>query len=228
MNEAIIPTYSNIKTKGLKNNHLINASMIIKKELKDVRKKRDGTSIPVYEHKVNIDFWRKLANDKLNVIIDEAHVIFSSRRSMSKLNTLMGDWLSLLRRILGNREGTFGNLTLISQLSRRIDVIGREMANQVIYHICYWVCYCKKCNGQWQENSEMPEISYSCRRCKHPYIKKYNHIIEIIYFESPEHFTAWYETKQKSYYKKQFLKNVGQYFGMYDSLQYDNLFQSEI
>lgn len=68
-------TYSNIKTK-LKNQVNINPSMIIKKEVVDTKKKKDGTIEPVYEYKLNIDYWKGI-KEPINVILDEAHSIIN-------------------------------------------------------------------------------------------------------------------------------------------------------
>lgn len=75
MNMANRKTYSNIKTK-LKNQVNINPSMIIKKEVVDTKKKKDGTIEPVYEYKLNIDYWKGI-KEPINVILDEAHSIIN-------------------------------------------------------------------------------------------------------------------------------------------------------
>jgi len=82
-------TYSNIKTKKLKNSKLIDGSMIIKREIVDHKKKRDGTVVPVEKLKLNSEFWREKSDEPLSVILDEAHNILNARRAMSKVNQLV-------------------------------------------------------------------------------------------------------------------------------------------
>lgn len=220
----IIETYSNIKTKKIKNNHIISPEMIVKREIVDHKKKRDGTTEPVYKMKLNTEFWQQLADKPLNVILDEVHSVFSSRRSMSKMNVLMSDWLALLRRVLGSREGYYGNLIMISQLNRRIDVIGREMASSIVYHIGHYKKQCRKCSATWRENSEMPEPHWQCPKCNYPYLRKYDHAIQVIHFETFDHFEAWRDMGQRSFFKQYILLNVEKYFPMYNTMQWDNLF----
>ncbi|KKN55973.1 hypothetical protein LCGC14_0577150 [marine sediment metagenome] len=220
-----IKTYSNIITKKLKNNCLINSDMIIKKVLVDTKRKRDGTEVPVYEYKLNREFWIKLENEPLNVIIDEAHEIFNARRSFSNINKIFSSYLSLLRRVVGNRDGTvYGRLTLISQLSRRLDIIGREMCNSIYYHIGHYIKQCRKCKLTWQENSEIPEPIYKCPQCNHPYLIKYNHVIQVYKFKSLNDFEMWQQTGQKFWYGQIYIKNCEKIFPLYKTMQWDNLF----
>ena len=46
-NQGLINTFSNIQTKGIKNSHLIKADHIIKKEIIDHKRKRNGEIEPV-------------------------------------------------------------------------------------------------------------------------------------------------------------------------------------
>jgi len=224
--QRVIETYSNIKTKGLKNNHLIDSSMIIKKEIVDTKRKRDGTEVPVYEFKLNKEFWYALGEKPLNVIIDEAQTILNSRRSLSKQNQIMNNFLSLLRRVVGNREGVYGNLILVSQLNRRVDVVAREMSNSIIYHIMHFNKNCKKCFFSWTENSEIPEQLYCCPKCDSPYLKKYNHLLEVFHFETMDQFDIWESVGQRTYFKHYYIQNIEKYFKMYNTLQWDNLFDA--
>ena len=112
-----IKTYSNIVTK-LKNQIDINPSKKEKKTVVDTKKKRNGELENVYETKLNMDFWKKNTDVK-NIVIDEAHSIINSRRSMSKINVLLTDWIALIRRILGSNDTGHGELVLITQLPNR-------------------------------------------------------------------------------------------------------------
>src|SRR6056297_725297 len=97
---------SNIKTKGTKNNMLMDSSMIVKKEIIE-GKKKDKEKLSL-----NIDFW-KMINEKygaVSVVIDEFHNIMDSRRSMSSLNKILSEFISLLRRVLGEDSSGYGEL----------------------------------------------------------------------------------------------------------------------
>ena len=120
-------TYSNIITKNLKNVVPITPRMIIKEEIVTYKKNRKtGKEEPVYKHTLNVKFWKDI-KEPINVVLDEAHSIINARRSMSKINIIVTDWIALIRRVLGQSESGYGELVLISQLANRIDVIAREM-----------------------------------------------------------------------------------------------------
>ena len=140
-------TYSNIKTKKLTNVKLINPDMIIKKEIIDYKTKKDGSSEPVYKKTLNKDFWTKI-KVPINVVIDEAHSIVNARRSMSKTNEIITMWLALIRRVLGTTDSGEGELVFITQLPNRLDIIAREMATQVRYHVCHFMKGCKDCGAK--------------------------------------------------------------------------------
>ena len=145
LNKARRTYYSNINTKTIKNNVLIDPSMIVDKELVGEKKNKITNVVePVYKFKVNLEFWKGI-KEPINVIIDEAHSILNSRRSMSKINILITDWLALIRRVLGQTESGEGELVFITQLPRRIDSLARDMATQIRYHLCHYVKTCKKC-----------------------------------------------------------------------------------
>jgi len=142
-------TYSNIQT-NLKNQIDIRSDMIIKREIVDYKKNRKTEEKePVYKYALNIDFWKKI-KEPLNVCIDEAHTILNSRRAMSKVNIIVSDWLALIRRVLGQTDAGFGELTFISQLANRIDVIARDMATNIIYTICHYLKTCKLCSMNYR------------------------------------------------------------------------------
>ena len=112
-----IKTYSNIKTK-LKNQIDINPDMIIKKEIEGTKKKRNGEEENIYKYSLNLEYWTNI-KENINVVIDEAHSIINSRRSMSKINILLTDWMALVRRILTSKDniGKAGTLILITQFA---------------------------------------------------------------------------------------------------------------
>ena len=223
INKSERKTYSNIRTK-IKTQVSIKHDMIIKKTIKGhIKKKSTGTLEPIYEYSLNKEYWQKI-NEPINVILDEAHSILNSRRSMSKANIIITDWLSLIRRVLGEGHSGMGELILITQLPNRIDTIARDMATQIRYHICHYMKICGKCNCYWQENSEMPESLFECPQCKSTKILKCRHVIEVWQFKNMACFETWKMFSQQSFYKHYFITDIEKYFKLYDTLQWDNMF----
>ncbi len=196
--------------------------MIIKKELKGYKKTKNGRE-PIYDKKLNKEYWKAI-KEPISCVLDEAHAIINARRSMSKINIIVTDWLALLRRVLGSSESGYGELVLITQLPNRIDIIAREMATQIRYHKCHYRKRCKKCNTVWQENSEMPESLWECPNCNSPNLVKFHHIIEVWHFSSMKHFNFWKEFEKKTFYKHYLVNDIEKYFKYYDTLQWDSLF----
>ena len=167
LNSQHIQYVSNINT-SMQHQQNINSKMILKQELVKTIKKRDGSSENIYQNTLNADYWKKLSkstNKPLSVVLDEAHSIINSRKSMSKVNIVINDWLALLRRVLGADSSGRGELVLITQLPNRIDIIARDMANQIRYHVCHYIKSCGKCLTYWAENSESPEPVRICPQC---------------------------------------------------------------
>lgn len=214
-------TYSNIITKNIKTNTLIKPEMIIEKELLHTKK----TGEESYKYHLNVDFWKNIVkkHTSINVILDEAHTLVDSRRSMSKLNKVMSDFIALLRRVIGQDNTGYGELVLISQLERRLDIIAREMATQVRYHICHYRKICLKCGCKWSETNETAEKFFKCRRCKSYEIKKQQHVIEVLHFIDYAQYMNWKFSNIKSYYKRYYIQDIEKYFPLYDTLQWDNL-----
>jgi hypothetical protein len=106
-----------ITDKSVKNVTQIKREMIIKKEV--VRTKRDGEE--EYKLSFNADFWKNNVKG-ISVVLDEAHTLIDSRNFMSKINKIMNDFMALLRRILGDTGDGYGELILITQLGRRLDI----------------------------------------------------------------------------------------------------------
>ncbi len=215
-------TYTNIKTR-IKHCKLLQADMIIHKEQVGTTKKRDGSVEPINELKLNVDFWKEM-KEPVNVVLDEAHSIVNSRRSMSKTNIIVTDWLALIRRVLGQTESKKGELVFITQLDKRIDIIAREMAHQVRYHVCHFVKTCKRCGCSWQENSDMPEGLTECPMCQEYRILKHSHQVEVRKFSSIERFESWKMFGNKSHYDRYIISDISDYFSLYNTLQWDNLF----
>ncbi len=222
INKTKRKTYSNIVTK-LKNQENIRPSMIVKRDIIDYKRKRSGETEPVYKESLNIDYWKNI-KEPINVVLDEAHSIINARRSMSKINIIVTDWLALIRRVLGDSDAGYGELVLITQLPNRIDIIAREMATQIRYHLCHFKKVCVTCETIWQENSDMPEGIWQCPHCAGINIKKFGHTIEVWHFQSMRHFSAWKDFGSKCFYKHYMIRDIEKYFKLYDTLQWDNLF----
>ena len=217
-------TYSNIITKNLKNVVPITPKMIINEEIATYKKNRKtGKEEPVYKHTLNIKFWKGI-KEPINVVLDEAHSIINARRSMSKINIIVTDWIALIRRVLGQSESGYGELVLISQLANRIDVIAREMCTNVVYVIMHYLKSCKNCGTTWKENSEMPEGFWNCPGCNSTSIKKHSHEVEVWHFPNMQLYKAWKDFGQKSFYKHYIVRDIEKYFPLYNTLQWDNLF----
>lgn len=222
LNKSRRKTYSNIITDKIPNNVLINPGMIIKKELIKTVKKRDGSTEKVFKLSLNKEYWQSI-KEPINVVIDEAHTMLNPRKSSSKCNIILTEFISLARRILGDSSTGYGELIFITQLQRRIDIIAREMCTQVRYHICHFTKTCK-CGTMWTENSEMPEGLWECPSCGGIKITKQNFRIEVWHFPSMTDYEAWKLWGNKTFYKHYFINDIEKYFPFYDTQQWDNLF----
>ena len=172
----------------------------------------------------NINFWKELITEhkEVNVIIDEGHILFNSRNSMSKDSRIVLEWVALLRRVLGGNDNN-NDLTIISQLSRRLDVVLRDMANEVKYTICHYIKTCKKCSYSWQECNETAEKFNRCLNCNNIHITKHKTIIEVYHFSSVEDFNSFKNFGYKTAFKHYLINDIETIFGNYDTLQFDDL-----
>lgn len=194
--------------------------MIVLKEETGVKKNGEKT----YDYKLNIDFWKKQSKKQpISVVLDEAHAIIDARRSMSRTNRLFNQWLSLIRRVLGQSESGYGELVFITQLHNRIDCVAREMATQVRYHICHYSKKCKKCCSSWSESSESPEPLHVCPACGSSKVIKCNHRIESYHFKNMQAYTTWKDFGINTFYRHYLTDDIERYFPLYDTLQWENL-----
>lgn len=215
------PVFTNIRTHGIKNVHYIKPEYIIKKTI--TYSKTGKESVKYDFHK---EFWVKTLekHKAINVVIDEAHNYFNPRRSMSKLNIIMANFLSMLRRILGSTDNSNGELILITQLDRRLDVIAREMATNITYSRCHYFKDCVRCGFRCAENNEVPEPLLQCPVCSHK-LKKSTFQIEVHSFINIQNYELWRMYKTKTFYKRHFINDIEKYFKHYNTLQYDELFE---
>lgn len=214
--------YSNIITK-IPHCMALSSDMIVQKNIVSVKKTRQGEERPVYDLTLNVDYWKNI-KEPINVVLDEAHSIMNSRRSMSKANILISDWLALIRRVLGATSEGYGELVLVTQLRNRIDIIARDMAHQIRYHVCHFNKRCRRCGISWSESSEQPEGQWSCLSCGSTELVKEGHVIEVWHFQGFDMYDAWKEFGQKSFYKHYYITDIEKYFHLYNTLQWDNLF----
>jgi len=214
-------TNIDVKGKDLKHVLKLKSYMIITREVISVKKNGEENT----KLSLNIKFWQDLIKKygAINVVIDEAHIFFNPRRSMSKLNILMTDFLALLRRVLGSTEGT-GELILITQLSRRLDIIAKEMATDVTYCIHHYKMLCNNCGCEWQENNEQPDRLFLCPKCNGYDLKRNKSMIEIFNFPNIDSFDAWQNSGFKGYYKHYMISDIHLIFGNYETLQFNDLF----
>ena len=216
-------TYTNILLKKpCSHVKVLTRDMILKSEVVKTVKKRGGDLEPVYQYKLNVDFWKSI-KEPINIVIDEAHTIFNARRAQSHLNIVMGDWIALIRRVLGSVDAQTGELVFITQLPNRLDVIAREMSNQVRYHVCRYIRQCSDCFTYWRETSEQTEPRKNCPNCNGYNLIKKGHQIEIYKFPGMSEYMDWKFLREGSYYDHLIIKDIEQYFPLYDTLQWENL-----
>jgi predicted Zn-ribbon and HTH transcriptional regulator len=226
LNPMKFNTFSNIHVFGKGTEHItfLTPDMILKKKLEKEVHRKDGTLDKAYSFDVNIDFWKEQPKP-LSIVLDEAHILLNSRESFSRKNRKITEWIALIRRVLGSNEGAMGELVLITQLSRRLDVIAREQAHQIRYHICHYTKKCPECSLTWHETSETPEKSYYCPRCKNRNLQKSKFIIQIWCFSNIIDFESWRDFGAKTFYKEYFVNDIEDTsFPYYDSYQWDSLF----
>jgi len=212
--------------KGTKHIHKIKREHIIKKTLVQVKKNGEE----VFKLEFNKEFWfEQIKKYKMiSVIIDEAHIFFNPRRSMSKLNIIMTDFLALLRRIVGSVDGEKGELILITQLSRRLDVVAKEMATHITYSINHKQVFCtnKKCQHydvKISTHNENPEQYIYCSYCSKN-LTSSKMLIEQVHFKSLENFENWYYYGQKSYFKRISICDIEKIFKNYNTFQWEDIF----
>jgi len=225
LNQNRRTTYANIipmlpkETPNLKQ---LEPGMIIDKQLVKTITKKSGEIEPVYERKLNIEFWKSI-KEPINLVIDEAHTIYDARRFMSANNRIMNDFVSLIRRILGQNSTGYGDLIFITQLPNRIDTVARDMATQVRFHRCHFIKECKRCGYKWGETSDTPNIKNLCDNCDSYNLELYGHRIEVWHFRNMKSYNAWEEMGIESFYSHYFIHDITDYFKYYDTMQWDNL-----
>lgn len=218
--------YTNIKTKKIKNVIFIKKEMIMKKELKKSVMHKNGEMENFYDYSLNKEFWQNVEKP-ISIILDEAHNLFSSRRAMSKQNIIFGNFLSMIRRVLGSTQESYGELILITQRSKGIDIIAREMSCNVRYFRGHYIKLCRNCRLSIKCTSDMPEEIYECPRCNSTNLKKLGHRIEVWHFTDMSGFDAWREFGISAYYRHYFINDISRVFNHYDTFQWSDIFESD-
>jgi len=151
---------------------------------------------------LNYDFW-KSQKGGFDIILDEFHNLMASRRSMSKRNIYLSDWLSQIRKILGESERN--NLYLLTQKLRRIDINSRDLAHEVV--LCRKQVYADVIIDTMVYNRD--EDCYVTRKLPLTLIYKY-------YFAGCDEMNNFELFGKASYYKiSRFVANI--YYKFYDS-----------
>ena len=118
-------------------NFAVNKPNVIRLKKEDIVKEEvvgmTKAGKPIKELKVNWDFWNEALKNygEYHLVLDEVHNIINSRRAMSTWNTLCGQWISQIRKLIGTSERT--HIYLITQRINRIDVAFRDLLHYIIY-----------------------------------------------------------------------------------------------
>lgn len=210
-------TYTNMVTKNVRDVIFLKPADIIK--ITHVEKKE------IYQ--LNIDYWKK-QKKPLNVLWDEIHLTASSRRSVSKANLVMSQFMAMARRITGFDKRGYGHFTFIAQKERTIDVNIRELCNEIIYHISYWKVTCEDCGRFAIMNSEKPQIE-KCMSCGSWNIAKSDLYILRLFFNDWTKYYRWEEREQgKFHFKRQWVYDIENYFRYYNTMQISNIWDSHV
>lgn len=217
----IIPTEKGKKV--LRNNRTITADMIVHKELlyDDKGKPVITKGRQAFNLSLNTDFWKNNTETK-SVVLDEFHTLANSRKSMTKLGVLIGDFLAMLRRALNDSKGQ-SELIVITQLIDRFDWIVREMAQTVIYCRCHYIKSCLKCGFRWQEHNDFPELIKVCPECEGTDLKKSHISIECWHFSSVEKYELWHELGKKTFHNHYLINDAEFYMDLYDTFQWTDM-----
>lgn len=216
LNKLVKKTYSNIKIEH-KNNIMINNNIMFTNI-----EYNDKGDLQQQRLKLNLEYWKNIKQD-INVVLDEAHTLFNSRRSMTKVNILLTDWVALIRRVLGSNPNSEGDLILITQLWYRLDNITRDMAHQIKYMTCYNRKTCLECNYSYVESSEDYEKLKTCPKCDSIKNKKFDFKIEVKVFNSVDKFSYYKDYNKKTWFKRYIVDDIENYFKFYNTLQWDNM-----
>ena len=158
--------------------------------------------------RVNWQFWndaiRKHGN--FHIILDEVHNIFHSRKAMSGWNVQATEWISQIRKLLGDSEKT--HLYLITQKVHRLDVAFRDLLHKIIA--------CKSIKMPYLVKMEVMERDKSIVKKKVPIVRLFQFHFTGDY--ALENYLAWSMSNKKAYsYRTSFIGNA--YFDKYNTFE---------
>jgi len=217
------PIYTNIavkKCKQLKHVVKLKPEMIVKKEITVGKMGKEHVTLSF-----NKDYWVTVMqkHPSIHVILDEAHTLLNPRRAMSKVNIIMTDFLALLRRIVGqDASGHKGNLILITQLNRRLDVIAKEMSTCVKYHVFNSIQACPDGHCTKHLNNESMHDEHVCPHCQKK-LQKVKEWVEMYEFRSTDDFQKEMEYGIKTHVRKHYMLQPEKLYKLYNTLQWDDL-----
>ena len=186
--------------------------------------KTTGETKEKFDLAFNIEFWEKL-NENIDLVIDEAHAFVNARSFASKQNRILLEFLALARKICGEDSRGQAELTFITHLPSRLDVVIRDMANIIVFCVCFYQKSCLNCGYAWIENSEIPEQKNKCDYCNGIDLSKSNFIIEVLEFAGIQKYENWYISHDsRLIYKHYLIEDIEEYFGHYKTTQWKNLF----
>ncbi|NIQ15374.1 MAG: hypothetical protein GTO02_13560 [Candidatus Dadabacteria bacterium] len=209
-------TYTNIMmSKKRKNVIFKNPKTIIKEE-----KYTDSKGKEKIKYVFNSAEWLKLKKP-LNIIWDECHFLADSRNSQTAMNKVTSEFISMARRIIGFDKYGYGDFILIAQDLGTIDVRIRDLVTTIVYFVLHWVAVCDNCHYKIRWDSEKRNMKF-CLRCGERTVRREEFYSEAFYFKTINAFKDWYFStfKDKTYDHRQFILDIGDYFKMYNSLQY--------
>ncbi len=212
-----LKTYTNIILK-VKNNKCIfkHPKTIIKTEIVQDEKGKDKI-----KYSFNSDEWLKLPKP-MNIIWDEAHFIADSRNSQLSQNKVTTEFVSMARRVIGFDKYGSGDFIFIVQDAGTLDIRIRDLTTTVILHELYFWNTCQTCKYRFFWNSKKPNVKF-CTKCGLRTLVKSGFISKRYFFTSIELYHKFKYGREKTYYYRDRIKHIDDYFKCYDTLQYIKL-----
>jgi len=125
----------------------------------------------------------------------------------------------MARRIIGFDKHGYGDFILITQRISTLDIRIRSLVTNIIYFILHWIFVCDNCTFMARWNSEKPNLKL-CPSCNKRTLTSQNLISQRFFFMSIEKMNEWMVMGVKTYYKKDYITDISDYFVYFDTLQY--------
>ena len=207
-----LPIFTNIKTRNFKKATYVSNDKILKKETVLVGKKEK------IQISFNREFWLSLPKP-CSIYLDEIHFIADSRESQSQSNKAVTELISMARRIIGFDKYGYGDFTVIAQRLGSIDKRLRELATCIIWNKLHWTFYCENCEWVKYWNSDDPNLK-TCPNCDNRSLVKSDYFTERLFFNTIEALIDWLFNKDKTYYDRDIISDIEDYFKYFYTLQY--------